>query len=263
MLRIVLILCGLLQAVPALAECPRIVSQSPYLTIALDWLGQGSCVVGVSRYDRKDDLPKTGGVFDPDAAAIAALKPGLIVTPDWIAADDLAKVTPPGARALRLGGFASMNDAEAMLNTLAEASGAPGGRVKVAEFARDWRARAARVGGGGKRVLLLSACEGSPYSYGAQTTVADLFTHAGFVVVETDPKIRSIGPGAEIQDLKTLVERMQPDVVFNFSQPMADRCDAAFGTLPVRRITLNGEHFVHPGPRLLQGLDDLIEEMSW
>lgn len=128
MFRIIVILCCLLQAIPVLADCPRIVSQSPYLTIALDWLGQGGCVVGVSRYDRKDDVPQTGGVFDPDAAAIAALKPGLIITPDWISTDDLAKVTPPGAHALRLGGFASMGDAEAMLNTLAEASGAVGGR---------------------------------------------------------------------------------------------------------------------------------------
>ena len=260
MTRLILTLVCLLQALPALAACPRIVSQSPYLSIALDWLGRGECLVGVSRYDSRE-LPRTGGVLDPDGAAIVALKPDLIVTPDWIPAESLAGVTPPGARALRLDGFRSLADAEAMLLALSEASGAADGAQKVAEFSREWHARAARIGGGGRRVLLLSACSGLPYSYGRETTVADLFTQAGFVVAETVPKIRSVGPGAEIQDLRSLVERLKPELVFNFSQATAERCDAAFGTLPVRRITLDGEHFVHPGPRLLEGLDDLEMEM--
>ncbi len=47
------LLGGLLLAVvalPAAAACPRIVSQSPYITRALDWLGLERCIVGVSRY---------------------------------------------------------------------------------------------------------------------------------------------------------------------------------------------------------------------
>ncbi|MCL2162776.1 MAG: hypothetical protein FWH56_13115, partial [Betaproteobacteria bacterium] len=60
--------------------CPRIVSQSPYLTLALKWLERGDCIVGVSRYDREyPALPRTGGVLDPDQAAIAAVRPDLIV----------------------------------------------------------------------------------------------------------------------------------------------------------------------------------------
>lgn len=56
------------------ADCPRIVSQSPYITRVLIWLGLERCIVGVSRYDALD-RPKTGGVIDPDADAIALLEP--------------------------------------------------------------------------------------------------------------------------------------------------------------------------------------------
>ena len=52
-------------------DCPRIVSQSPYLTQSLVWLGRADCIVGVSRYDTLR-RPKTGGVMDPDPAAIQA-----------------------------------------------------------------------------------------------------------------------------------------------------------------------------------------------
>ncbi len=101
------------------ADCPRIVSQSPYLTLALEWLERGDCLVGVSRYDRlRPALPRTGGVMDPDAEAIALLEPELFVTSNWTSADTVAALLPPGTRALRVDGFRSMADVEAMLRSL-------------------------------------------------------------------------------------------------------------------------------------------------
>ena len=94
---------------PACPDGSRIVSQSPYLTLVVQWLGRGGCLVGVSRYD-KLDLPHTGGVLDPDGAAIAKLHPTVLLAPDWVTVATLAKVTPAGAQAVRLGGFGSVAD---------------------------------------------------------------------------------------------------------------------------------------------------------
>lgn len=67
----------------ALADCPRIISQSPYITHQLDYLGLKNCIVGTSRYDNLKDIPNTGGIIDPDAQAIAQLKPDLWITSVW------------------------------------------------------------------------------------------------------------------------------------------------------------------------------------
>ncbi|MBD3610048.1 MAG: ABC transporter substrate-binding protein, partial [Gammaproteobacteria bacterium] len=70
-------------------ECPRIISQSPYITHTLEWMGLKSCIIGTSRYD-KLGLPTTGGVLDPDAEAIDSLMPDVIFTSDWTKPDVLA-----------------------------------------------------------------------------------------------------------------------------------------------------------------------------
>lgn len=97
--RLVLASLLALASLNASAGCPRIVSQSPYLTVALEWLGRGDCIVGVSRYDRRA-LPRTGGVIDPDGTAIEKLRPDLIVASNWSDADTMELVTPPGPRLL-------------------------------------------------------------------------------------------------------------------------------------------------------------------
>ena len=63
-------------------NCPRIISQSPYISKMLDYLGMGHCIVGVSRYSKRN-LPRTGGILDPDAQAIDSLMPDLNNTSDW------------------------------------------------------------------------------------------------------------------------------------------------------------------------------------
>ncbi|MBA3903947.1 MAG: ABC transporter substrate-binding protein [Rhodocyclaceae bacterium] len=259
--RLVLASLLALASLNASAGCPRIVSQSPYLTIALEWLGRGDCIVGVSRYDRRA-LPRTGGVIDPDGAAIEKLRPDLIVTSNWSDADTMELVTPPGARMLRLDGFDSVAGSDAVLRQLAEASRAPGGAERIESFRRARRARAESVRGLGQRALILSACSGSPYSFGRRHYVGDAFALAGFDVVETAPKIRHLRDGEEIPNIARLVERLKPAIVFSLSRETAAYCNAEIGTLPVRIVTLKGENFFHPGPRLLDGLEDLAEQMK-
>lgn len=265
MTRFLLFLCWVLltQSAQAAPDCPRIVSQSPYLTLALEWLGRGHCIVGVSRYDRqRPRLPRTGGVMDPDGAAIAALKPDLIVTSDWTSSATLESVTPPGARALRLDGFGSLTEVETLLATLARESRAPGARQKLRDFSRRWRQLAAQVRGNGRRVLLVSACSGSPYSFGRQHLVGDIFAQAGFTVVETAPRIRHLRPGEEITDLDTLVARTRPDILLSFTPQSADHCSMISPDLPARIVGLQGDDFFHPGPGVLKAYAQMREQLG-
>lgn len=244
-------------AVPSFAACPRIVSQSPYITRALQWLDRGDCIVGASRYD-KLELPRSGGVMDPDLAAIAALHPDLVIASKGSSAESLAAL-PPEVRVLRVDGFASMADTEAMLAQIAEASAAPDAAAKLEAFHRDWQAAAKAADGHGRRVLVVSACSGAPYSFGPDHVVGDAFTQAGFEVVETAPKIRHLVPGQEIPGVLEAVERFKPDLIFNLSSSNATQCDARLGALPVKPRHLLGANFFNPGPSLVDGLKELAK----
>ncbi len=252
--------CALLP-LPALADCPRIVSQSPYLTEALEWLGKKDCIVGVSRYDHLD-LPRTGGVMDPDAQAIAALKPDLVISSDWANDEVMQAATPENARLLRLGGFRSVDDAMAMLMTLAGVSNVPDGAARVAAFREELQQRASAVGGDGRRVLILSACGGAPYSFGREHFIGEVFGMAGFDVVETAPGVRHLRAGSEVPGIAAAVAQFKPEIVFALTDESVRQCNAEIGTLPVRIIALEREHFFHPGPKVLDGLTEVAGKVK-
>jgi iron complex transport system substrate-binding protein len=250
-----LLLAGVAQA----ADCPRIVSQSPYITRSLDWLGLGACIVGVSRYEQRE-LPRTGGVIDPDVDAIALLEPQLMITSDWTKAETWQAAAPPGAKALRVGGFRGMREVEAMLRDIGAAAGVKDIDARVARFAADWRAAAARVGGGNRRVLLLSACGEAPYSFGRGTTLFELFAAAGFAVVADHDSIRNFQPGKpplHENDVARWIRQRKPELIFAFKGRSDEACNAAIYKPGISIVPLDGELFTHPGPVLLQGLDAL------
>lgn len=254
-----LFLMLLLAAGVAEAACPRIVSQSPYITRALDWLGLGKCIVGVGRYEANDgrDLPRTGGVMDPDVDTIALLEPQLMITSDWTKAEVWRAAAPKGATALRVGGFRGMGEVEAMLREIGRAAGVPDTEARVDRFAADWRAAAARVKGKGRRALLLSACGEAPYSFGRGTTLHELFGHAGFEVVADHDGIRNFRPGKPGGDVSAWIAERRPDLVFAFKNRRDEACNAAIAKPGVPIVPLDGPLFTHPGPGLLDGLEQL------
>jgi iron complex transport system substrate-binding protein len=244
------------------AECPRIVSQSPYLTMAIEWLGQGECIVGVSRYDTfKPALPRTGGVMDPDAGAIAALKPELVIGADMADEAAFAAAVPKGAKGVRMGGFNSMYEVESMLEDLSLLVQSPEGG-KVSSFRRGWFTRAKNTGAHGERVLLLTACSGTPYSYGRKHVLGDLFYAAGFNVVEEDVRVRAVRAGEAVPDLAALIAKTQPDIVFTFNRAADTECKVVLEEKPGFKIVpLNGDNFLNPGHRMIDGLDEVTRVM--
>ncbi len=250
-----LILLWLL-ASAAEAACPRIVSQSPYITHTLDWLGLKSCIVGVGRYDTLD-RPRTGGILDPDKDSIALLKPDLMLTANWIDENTWQDTAPAGAKALRLDGFRSMRQVEENLRTIADAADQPEAKARARAFPKAWREKAKAVHGNGRRALLLSACSGAPYTFGPDTWLHDLFTEAGFMNVETHPRLRHLRVENPVAALDDLIGKLRPEYVFVFERKYSDQCAAILPRTGVRIVALDGEQFLHPAPVLLKGLDAL------
>lgn len=243
------------------AECPRIISQSPYITHSLQWLGLEKCIVGVSRYDRLD-LPHTGGILDPDKEAIDSLMPDIIFTSDWTEAAKLAQVTPEGARSYRLHGFNTMRQIEDNLLTIGNIAGIADIQQRVRSFHRHWREAAMQVNAQGKKALLISSCGGTPYSFGKTTWLYDLFSQAGFKLVETHNKVRHIKKGNEIEEITSLLNRFKPEVLFIFERTLNTQCGLIMPEVPVKIVGLDGELFLHPAPVLLQGLQHLNQIKS-
>ncbi len=252
LLLLLLLLPGLANA----ANCPRIVSQSPYITKTLQWLGLEQCIVGVSRYDTLD-RPQTGGVIDPDAELIAVLEPELLFVSDWSDEKTLSRITPPDTHAFRLGGFGSMAEIEENLRTIGQATGISDIEKRVTEFHQQWQQAAAAIHGDGKRILLLSSCSGLPYSFGKKRWLGDLFTQAGFVVAETEEKLRNIGPGNEYTTLNAVIDALQPEMLFIFDHKDRKQCAFIKPKTPIRIVNLDGSKYLNPSPQLLDALVDL------
>ncbi|NTV66747.1 MAG: ABC transporter substrate-binding protein [Chlorobaculum sp.] len=255
MKKIVMILLLLLFAGEAGRAEGRIVSQSPYITDTLRSLGLENRIVGVSRYDDLD-LPKTGGVIDPDPAAIAALHPDYLFVSDWTSPETRGQLTPAGAKLVVLHGFKSMAEIGGNIRAICDALGIEGGERRAGAFERQWREAAAQVNGGGRRALILSSCEGNPFSFGVNTYLYDLFTAARFQIVEDYPGIRHVAPTELIGTVWELVEEKRPEIVFVL-QKDGYECPVRIPEGNYRIVRLDGPHFVSPSPKILEGLADL------
>lgn len=258
------LLAGLALAValPASAACPRIVSQSPYITYALEWMGLGDCIVGVSRYDRRDDVPRTGGVMDPDADTIAILDPQLMITSTWTNAARWQALAPAGAQALRLDGFKGVADMERTLREIGHAAGVADIDGRVDRFAADWRAAAAKVHGNHRRAVVMTACSGAPYSFGRGTTVYEIFSQAGIQVVADHDGIRNFRPDGPPDELPKWLDTVSPEIVFALKNNRDEACNASLVRADTMIVPLDGDRFTHPGPRILLGLEQLREALN-
>lgn len=250
----------------ASAECPRIISQSPYITHQLDYLGLKNCLVGTSRYDNTLNLPTTGGLFDPDKTAIETLQADLWITSDWTKPDDFNAIKPMVKQALRLESFASMQQIEKNLTEIARASGDEKAQQQAERFANLWREKVAEIRAintKSPKTLLISSCSGQPYAFGKQSWLADLFSHAGFEIVGNPQRITHL-PVSKLQDkLQEMIDHTQPQIVFIFERQLAPACRLMKLPEGTKLVTLDGTDFLQPAPVLLNGLEQLKRNTLW
>ena len=259
-LSFVLLALGLLGSFTAPAteiNCPRIISQSPYITHTLAWMGLKPCIVGASRYDQ-GEWAETGGILDPDMATIHVLNPQLAITTQWTDPQLWASLENTGAATLILDGFQSMAGITDNVRLIARASGLSDGDTIADSFERQWRAAAAEVKGSGQRSLLLSPCGGQPWVYGEGTWLFEMFETAGFAVISIAPGVQHMPVSEEGDHFATLLETQQPELVFAFINPNSASCQALISTHPIDIIPLSAEHFTPPAPGVvLAGLGQL------
>jgi len=242
------------------ADCPRIISQSPYISRVLEWFNRADCIVGVSRYDRLP-LPHTGGVIDPDGEAIEDLEPDVVIYSNWVKEEALKSVTPKNAKAMLVDGFRGMAGVESMLRDVGKAAQVENVDQRVDQFAADWRAAAHRVPAHQRRVLILSACGSAPYSFGKGTTLYEAFTEAGFEVVADHNSIRNFVPDKPNGDVAAWISERKPEVLFALQNRKSESCNPAIAQPGIPILPLSGEYFTYPGPQLLKGLEELRQTM--
>jgi len=244
-------------AAPA-AEAPRIVSQSPYLTQSLQWLGLDPYIVGVSRYDELD-RPRTGGVLDPDAAAIEALQPSLLFASDWTPRKALPAAAA-GVHIFRLGGFEHMSQIEENLRIMGQAAGVKETPRRVEDFHHQWREKAAALRGNKKTFLMLYACSATPYTVGRGEWLSELLEYAGFSNAETSDKARVIGQQDDYPTIDALIAALRPDVLFALTSSKSRSCPLAAMQAAQPVVFLDAALFLFPSPVILQGLDALAAQ---
>lgn len=246
----------------AYADCPRIISQSPYITHQLDYLGLKHCIVGTSRYDNIKDIPNTGGIIDPNAQAIAQLKPDLWITSVWTQADTFQNTLPKNSQGLWLDSFKGMTQISQNLIDIAKVVKQAETMHKAQEFSAQWQRKIKQVKGNGKKVLLLSSCTGQPYSFGNKTWLAELFTHAGFKLVDSTEGVRHLSKDRTAEETQALIAQLKPDLIFVFTRQVADACSLIELPKISQLVVLDGDKFLHPAPVLLEGIDQLIAMQS-
>ena len=245
----------------------RIISQSPYITHAIDFFNMKECIVGASVYDKQvsNKLPRTGKVFVPDKDAIKKLNPDFIFTSDWTSRSVMADITPQNTKSFMLHGFQSMEQVENNLYTIGNVLKIPKFQTKVQNFKNEWRGLARAIDAKNKKVLLMSACSKDPYSYGIKTYLGDLFNKAGFDVVDKSKQVKVFKIGKDKNELDEFIKEFKPDFIFGFvSYTKASSCSVLETNKKLPIIYLNGDNFLHPAPILIEGLREVkSKEGEW
>lgn len=264
----------------------RIVSTAPNLTEVLFALGVGDRVVGVTPYCKHPpearNLPKIGGLLDPNFEALVALKPDLVVLLES-AAHHRPSLERLGLKTL----VVPHRNLEDMLQAIAMLGTAVGRAEEAERIVADFRTRLERVerrvaGRGRPRVLVVIERD---YAAGLESmTVAapdasnDLYERAIEIAGGENACPRTTAPFPPVSTEGLLW--MNPEVIVELVPPAAER---SLDLEPIRRqwqelpeltAVKNGRVYVIdddfamiPGPRFVRLIEKLARllhpELEW
>lgn len=257
--------------VPAAVQGPRVVSLVPAVTEMLFAVGAGPQVVGVSSFDKVPPevatRPRVGALLDPDVERILRLEPDLVVT--YGSQDTLhEQLARAGVEALpyRHGGIAETLE---MMETVGTRTG-HAGQARAAANALRARLTSVRMKVEGRprpRVLLVFGREpGTVRQVWASGGVG--FLHEVLDVAGADNVFADV-PRENVQATTEMLLTRAPDVIVELrAVPGPAEHPSPWRALPGipavktgRLITLEGDQFVVPGPRLGQAAEALARAL--
>lgn len=238
-------------AVTDACQNKTIISQTPYVTALVEYLGVKECIIGASRYDKQvhSDMPRTGGVIDPDKEIVARLQADFLITSEWTNLQTLKDITPKKTQVIRLHSFTSIEEIQNNIYEVAKALALDNPKERALRFANDFDTLAKSVHANNKKVLLLSACSDTPYSYGTNTWLGDMFSKAGFDVVDKSPKLKSF----TTKELSNYINTHTIDYLVFFTSH-GNSCNTLPTTKRIKKLYFDGELFLSPAPTVLQAL---------
>jgi len=241
---------------PVPAQVRRIVTLAPSLSEIVLALGAGDRLVGVTRFDddpRVAKLPRVGGYNDPEPETVLGLHPDLILAQpapeNRGPVETLARLGVP-VEAFALDDLKQIQDVIVQIGTLL-GLGERGQALRADLVTQRARMRVKAEGGPHPRVLLVFGLDPLVVA-GSAGFAGELLRDVGAVNAASD----SDRPFPRLS-VEAAV-RAQPDVVVVCGfDPPAGR--AVIPGLPrVRVERLRSTALLHPGPRLVEGLDDLF-----
>ena len=241
---------------PVPAEVRRVVTLAPSLSEIVLALGAGERLVGVTRFDddpRVAKLLRVGGYNDPEPETVLGLHPDLILAQtapeNRGPVETLARLGVP-VEAFALGDLKQVEDAMEQIGVLLGL--ADRGRALRNDLERHReRLRTATAVGPHPRVLLVFGLDPLVVA-GPGGFAGELLRDVGAVNAASN----SDRPFPRMS-VETAV-RARPDVVVvcGFDPPSGR--PVIPGLPRVRVETLRSTALLHPGPRLIEGLDDLF-----
>lgn len=235
----------------------RVATLAPSLTELVVALGAGDRLVGVSRYDDAPEvnpLPRLGGLMDPSAESILAVKPDLfVVQPSPTVQPVYERLADLGVPVLELS-LSNVADVEAAERELGKALGVPekGEALATALEQRLQRARAEAAKRPHPRVLVVYGWE--PLVVAGPGSFADEILRAcGGINAATLARSAYATYSAEA------AAAARPELILDLS--FEDKMPASFKSLPglgdARVAKPHSLALLHPGPRLVEGVDEV------
>jgi iron complex transport system substrate-binding protein len=241
---------------PVPSQVRRVVTLAPSLGEIVLGLGAGDRLVGVTRFDddpRVANLPRVGGYNDPEPETVLGLHPDLIVAQtapeNRGPVETLARLGIP-VEAFALEDLKQIEDAMEQIGALLGLTDR--GHALRADLERrraEVREKTAR--GPHPRALLVFGLDPLVVA-GPAGFAGELLLDVG--AVNAAPKSERPFPRMSVE----AAVRARPDVIVvcGFDPPPGRPVIA--GLPDVRVEKLRSTALLHPGPRLIQGLDDLF-----
>lgn len=245
-------------------EFPRLISLNPSLTAIIIRLGAREALVGVDDYSARvlpeaSDLPRVGGLFDPNLEAVLALRPDRVLI---VAGVDQQS---HGARLEKLGLEVEIYPNERLDEVLENIArlGQLLGREEAAEdraaMILSMRNAVATVAKGRPKPATVAVVDRSPlYLVGGETFLDEMLDAVG-----ASNLVRSLPPGYPRGSIEWLIAA-RPELLLDMTPGAVDAASfwARWPSLPAvaaeRVVTVDASRVSLPGP----DLDDALRELA-